>query len=1380
MLKKIFIKSMLLLQFLLIISCKVNLGKIEKPGDQGEKEVLIQSVVLKPSKTTVEPGESIDVFASITPENAGNKYLNWTIKPVSNTDAIIQKSNLSLDVISVSSNKPVECIVQAEGIGNNEGIVSNELKIRFANKAIINFLDPFIPDSSDLGYHVICNNTQDYFVGNKLYVTDFPAAPDKSGFIFSGWYSDVSFSEDSRIVSSIELKEQNNIYAKYVASDSKVTVKFSVNTDETGITYPSGYTAEVNATVGSQFELPELEKEGYTFGGWYLDKECNTDSFVDSPYTVTDNVTLYAKWTEETQYIKVESITLSTTDLNLKVGGQETLSAVILPETATDKTLIWDSSDTSVVSLTKLDNTNYKIIAAGTGSAEITVSSVDSGVKQICKVTVTEETSNIPVVSVALNAPSLNLNINDNYQLLPVFDPVNATNQNVTWKSSDVSVASVSSQGVVTAHGAGQADITVTTEDGRKTAVCKVVVNPVADVNGIILHAYEYVNAYIWESGNDAFDQKHIEMNREGESSWYTCSLEGIESANIIFTKKVGAWDSQTGNLSRSKGEWWYKNGTWYEYNPDDTVPPVLSSFTVDGGDIKTGNIIFTFTASDNGSLSNAKLYIDGNLIATISLTGTSATQNYSWDSGFIANGSHTVTLTVFDESGNSSETMTISITTENENKIPFAVINGAKKAKPGEVKTFAGTSSYDLNGTVDAYLWSVTGGTIQGANNLETVQVKMPDTNGTTVTVSLTVYDNEGASSTPTTVQVEISDSVVDFREETIYFLMTTRFYDGDTGNNVHCWDDTTAGNPDTDPAWRGDFQGIIDKLDYIKALGFSAIWITPPVKNASGYDYHGYHAINFEEIDPRYRTATETAEQSYQKLIDACHAKGIKVIQDIVLNHSGNWGEENIYPLFTRTDYEYKGSVSSEEVDGDTGVMKINWDFAQGRLPDNYESMLPNLQYSDGRIPAMKDDDKDTGNIYHHCKTLSWNGIECQTGQIAGDCVDLNTENPEVIQYLIDSYNKYIDMGVDGFRIDTVKHINRLMFNEYFIPAFKERGGEEFFIFGETCARYRGRWNEGVPSLSPSFYTWKETQSWATGSLTANVNSTNTHFATYASGFEPPVTGIPNHNLDGNNYHSPDWSMRSGLEQIDFPMHWAFNSALDAFNTCLNYDSDFNDATWNVTYVDSHDYAPDGAPENQRFAGYWPDKLNLIFTFRGIPCIYYGSEIEFMKGAPIDVGPNAPLSSTGRAYFGDYLEGSVVATDYGTYTASGTVAETLNHELAQHIIRLNQIRRAIPALQKGQYSREDCSGEISFKRRYTDSDVDSFALVTINGQGTFSNLPGGEYIEVITGATVSVPEGGSITSDSIGQGNMRVYVLKTSSCDITGKIGKDGTYLK
>ena len=86
-------------------------------------------------------------------------------------------------------------------------------------------------------------------------------------------------------------------------------------------------------------------------------------------------------------------------------------------------------------------------------------------------------------------------------------------------------------------------------------------------------------------------------------------------------------------------------------------------------------------------------------------------------------------------------------------------------------------------------------------------------------------------------------ANSRTDFRDETIYFLITTRFYDGDSSNNARTSEDTKAKNPDTDPSWRGDFKGLIEKLDYIKALGFTAIWITPVVQNNSGYDYHGYH---------------------------------------------------------------------------------------------------------------------------------------------------------------------------------------------------------------------------------------------------------------------------------------------------------------------------------------------------------------------------------------------------------------------------------------------------------------------------------------------------------------------------------------------------------
>ena len=144
--------------------------------------------------------------------------------------------------------------------------------------------------------------------------------------------------------------------------------------------------------------------------------------------------------------------------------------------------------------------------------------------------------------------------------------------------------------------------------------------------------------------------------------------------------------------------------------------------------------------------------------------------------------------------------------------------------------------------------------------------------------------------------------DAEWDFRDETIYFVMTTRFYDGDPSNNVSTWRDSTSQgvNPASDPGWRGDFKGLIEKLDYIKALGFTAIWITPVVKNASNYDHHGYHAINHSKVDVRY----ESEGATYQDLINACHEKGIKIIQDIVLNHSSEYGEENLYPIYERSD--------------------------------------------------------------------------------------------------------------------------------------------------------------------------------------------------------------------------------------------------------------------------------------------------------------------------------------------------------------------------------------------------------------------------------------------------------------------------------------------
>lgn len=656
---------------------------------------------------------------------------------------------------------------------------------------------------------------------------------------------------------------------------------------------------------------------------------------------------------------------------------------------------------------------------------------------------------------------------------------------------------------------------------------------------------------------------------------------------------------------------------------------------------------------------------------------------------------------------------------------------------------------------------------------------------------------------------------SDIDMREESIYFVITTRFYDGDTGNNVHCWDDSQANNPDSDPAWRGDFKGLADKLDYIKALGFSAIWVTPVVENASGYDYHGYHAMNFSKVDPRY----ESDDFTYEDLIRAIHEKGMKIIQDVVYNHTGNFGEANFCNLFEK---DYTKDLSSIE---DSMVpTQYLLDTYGLKSADEYWAQTPSVQYQE-RLNLMKNvditDNNSTGsspssvdygtnklsssatynsnNYYHsgYFQSLNWDDWTCKYCQIAGDCVDLNTENPAVAEKTVEAYSKYIDMGVDGFRMDTTRHISRLslnmMYNQQILDAAKSAQKSGFYVFGEVCCRYSQTWYRDHAEESVPFYTWAESDSkwassWSSGTtaddINNNMNLTYDHYTECDNTSNQPTSD--NAFLDDLSYHTPDHSQSSGIGTIDFAMHWNFDTAKGAYGTALAEDKYFNDSTYNVVYVQSHDYSPDGCQKVGYTGGTqaWAENMDLMFTFRGIPCLYYGNEIEFGKGKTIDVGPNMALSDTCRAYYGDNIEGTVNATDFGTYTASGTVADTLNSPLCQQLTKLNKMRRAIPALQKGQYTTSSnyVSGDMAYIRRYTDSssNVDSLACVSISGGATFKNIPNGTYIDAVTGDIQNVSDG-TLTVPSIGTANMRVYVCCASGfTPISGQIGNTTTYLK
>ena len=622
------------------------------------------------------------------------------------------------------------------------------------------------------------------------------------------------------------------------------------------------------------------------------------------------------------------------------------------------------------------------------------------------------------------------------------------------------------------------------------------------------------------------------------------------------------------------------------------------------------------------------------------------------------------------------------------------------------------------------------------------------------------------------------------DFRDESIYFMITTRFYDGDPKNNVLCWDNQAAQIETKDPCWRGDFQGVIDKLDYIKALGFTAIWITPVVQNASGYDYHGYHASDFSKVDCRYQSGDgkKSGDVMFQELIDKAHAKGIKIILDIVLNHTGNFGEEHFCKEFDRdTRLRNQADINA--------CMIPNLE----TLGSDYPGLQPGYQYK-RRLAMMKNTDgqnHDTHNYWHHFGNFNWDLPNRWWAQIAGDCVDLNTENNTVADYLVKCYGNFIKMGVDGFRIDTSGHISRLTFCKQFIPQFAALGKQyenkrlnkaPFFMYGEVCTRGHEATYRGQADLSCYFYTWKSDESlmkqwdgsqsfWDSQVLPEGSGPIGPQALCGKESFGDKKS--ENAKMINGAWHEPDYSEASGFNVIDFPMHYSYNTANDAFRLSKE-DELYNDATYNVVYVDSHDYSP-GPNDLNRFGGtdaQWAENLSLLFTFRGIPCIYYGSEVGFRRGVVIDKGPNGPLSNTGRAYFGGYITGDVEASDFGEYKASGNVAASLNHDVAQHLIRLNKIRQAVPALRKGQWTDEGCTpakGGIAFKRAYKDS----YALVALNGGATFTDCPAGTYTDLVTGKTYT---GSTITVDAPQtQGQLRVLVKDWTG----GKVGEDGPFI-
>lgn len=315
---------------------------------------------------------------------------------------------------------------------------------------------------------------------------------------------------------------------------------------------------------------------------------------------------------------------------------------------------------------------------------------------------------------------------------------------------------------------------------------------------------------------------------------------------------------------------------------------------------------------------------------------------------------------------------------------------------------------------------------------------------------------------------------------DEVIYFVLPDRFANGDPKNDTggikgdrlkHGFDPTHKGFYQG-----GDLKGLTQKLDYIQSMGITAIWFAPVFKNkavqgGAGQEsagYHGYWVTDFTSVDPHFGTNAE-----FKAFVDAAHARGMKVYMDIITNHSADVIAYKECPTSScsyrsRADYPYSrrasdGAAINDGFAGDSEKTAENF----AKLTDMnyaYTPFVPEAE-KNVKVPAWLNDIR----YYHNRGDTTFRGENSTMGDFVG-LDDLYTENPRVVDGFIEIYGNWIDQfGIDGFRIDTAKHVNPEFWTK-FAPAMLERakakGIPNFHIFGEVA-------NDGVNVHEQAYYT-------------------------------------------------------------------------------------------------------------------------------------------------------------------------------------------------------------------------------------------------------------------------------------------------------------------
>lgn len=574
------------------------------------------------------------------------------------------------------------------------------------------------------------------------------------------------------------------------------------------------------------------------------------------------------------------------------------------------------------------------------------------------------------------------------------------------------------------------------------------------------------------------------------------------------------------------------------------------------------------------------------------------------------------------------------------------------------------------------------------------------------------------------------------------IYFVMPDRFDNADPTNDTG----GIEGGPldhgflPTDKGFfnGGDLQGLIGRLDYLEGMGVTALWLTPPFTNnavqgsgeitSSSAGYHGYWQIDFDNVDPHLGSNADL-----RQLVDEAHERGMLVFLDAVVNHTGD--------VITYADgsFVYWSTSARPYVDSDGNEVDLA---ALASVTDadewpefDPETSFPHVptfatpELATIKAPAWLND----VTLYHNRGNTTFSGESDTLGDFYG-LDDLMTEHPRVVQGMVDIYSDIVERyGIDGFRVDTMKHVN-IEFWQQWTPALHEAAGaagkDDFFIFGEVA---------NTSPILQSQYT------------NVGVSSTldfifNTAVSAYAGG--------GNGDLLVQAFDKDDW----------------FTDADNNASMQVKFFGNHDQGRMGMQIRNANPSAADEVLADRMRLGF-----DLLFLTRGVPVVYYGDEQGF-TGTGGDKLARAPMfPALSEEFIDDYNIGSDATPGDDNFDTT--------HPLYQHIAELNAVREQFPALVSGAQIVHEAPGPVfAFSRFDREERVEYLVVTNSNGSlsvpARFQALtPDASFEPVWVRSDDSID---AVTSDSTGEvlveiGPLSTVVLRADSGLPAAEVGPD-----